>query len=211
MDTLLFDLDGTLIDTNDLIISSFVHTLNQYFPNKYTREDVLEFIGPPLIDTMQSLLPEKVDEMIAVYRKFNHEMHDELVKEFDGVYDTIKTLSEKGFKLGIVTTKIRQTVEMGLKLTRLEPFFEAVVTLDDVTNAKPDPEPVEKALQLLGSTPERAIMIGDNHHDILAGKNAGAKTAGVAWSMKGKEYLQSYSPDYMLEHISDILDIVGVK
>lgn len=211
INTLLFDLDGTLINTNDLIIESFLHTLHTYYPEKYVREDILPFIGPTLYDTFSTINPEKVEEMITVYRKFNHEQHDVLVTEYETVFETVKALKEQGFKLGIVTTKIRDTVNMGLKLTKLDQFFDVVVTLDDVENAKPDPEPVLKALEQLGSSPEEAIMVGDNHHDIEAGKNAGTKTAGVSWSVKGRDYISSYKPDYILEKMSDLLPIVGEK
>ncbi|MEA3320461.1 MAG: pyrophosphatase PpaX [Bacillota bacterium] len=210
INTVLFDLDGTLIDTNDLIIESFLHTLNHYYPDQYGREDVLTFLGPPLYDTFVKMDESKVDEMIAHYRDFNMTKHDEYVTEFEGVLETVKLLHEKGLKLGIVTTKMRQTVVMGLKLTGLDRFFDVVVCLDDVTNAKPDPEPIHLALQQLGSTPDEAIMVGDNFHDILAGKNAGTKTAAVSWTIKGVEYLQSFEPDYMLTHMQDLLPILGV-
>lgn len=211
IDTLLFDLDGTLINTNELIIESFLHTLHSFYPNQYKREDVLPFIGPTLYDTFGGIDAEKMEEMVKVYRKFNHEQHDLLVTEFETVFETIKTLKEKGYKLGIVTTKIRTTVNMGLKLTKLDQFFDVVVTLDDVDHAKPHPEPVLKALEQLGSIPEQAIMVGDNHHDIVAGQNAGTKTAGVSWSIKGREYISSYNPDYLLEKMSDLLPIIGVE
>jgi pyrophosphatase PpaX len=211
INTLLFDLDGTLIDTNDLIIESFLHTLNHYYPEQYGREDILTFLGPPLYDTFVKMDETRVDEMITHYRDFNMTNHDTLVKEFDGVYETVKALHEKGLKLGIVTTKMRQTVVMGLKLTGLDQFFDVVVCLDDVTNEKPDPEPIHLALQQLGSTPEEAIMVGDNYHDILAGKNAGTKTAAVSWTIKGVEYLQTFEPDYMLTHMEDLLPLVGVN
>jgi pyrophosphatase PpaX len=210
INTVLFDLDGTLIDTNDLIIESFLHTLNHYYPDQYGREDVLTFLGPPLYDTFVKMDESKVDEMIAYYRDFNMTKHDEYVTEFEGVLETVKLLHEKGLKLGIVTTKMRQTVVMGLRLTGLDQFFDVVVCLDDVTNAKPDPEPIHLALQQLGSTPDEAIMVGDNFHDILAGKNAGTKTAAVSWTIKGVEYLQSFEPDYMLTHMQDLLPILGV-
>ncbi|KMJ58958.1 pyrophosphatase [Bacillus sp. LL01] len=210
INTVLFDLDGTLIDTNNLIIESFLHTLDHYYPEQYGREEVLTFLGPPLYDTFVKMDETKVDEMITHYRDFNMSKHDELVTEFEGVYETVKLLHEKGLKLGIVTTKMRQTVVMGLKLTGLDQFFDVVVCLDDVTNAKPDPEPIHLALQQLGSTPDEAIMVGDNYHDILAGKNAGTKTAAVSWTIKGVEYLQSFDPDYMLTHMEDLLPLVGV-
>ena len=208
--TLLFDLDGTLINTNELIVSSFLHTLNYYYPNQYEREDVYPFLGPPLAETFEKINPEKAQEMILRYRKFNVENHDLLVTEFEGVYETIRTLKEHGFKLAIVSTKMRDLIIRGLKLARLESFFDTIVSLDDVNHAKPHPEPLLKALETLRSKPEEAIMIGDNYHDIEGGKNAGTLTAGVSWSIKGKEHLLSYHPDYMLDSIYDILAIVGV-
>jgi pyrophosphatase PpaX len=210
IDTVLFDLDGTLIDTNELIISSFLHTMETYYPGQYNREDVLPFLGPSLQETFQPMDPEGYEGMITTYRTYNMANHDLLVKGFEGVYETVRTLKESGFHLGIVTTKRSDVVQMGLKLTGLDEFFEVVVALDHVEKAKPDPEPLLKALDQLGSSPDRAIMVGDNHHDILGGKNAGTKTAGVAWSIKGREHLEEYKPDYILEKMADILPILGV-
>ncbi|GAA0318246.1 pyrophosphatase PpaX [Bacillus carboniphilus] len=211
VDTILFDLDGTLIDTNELIIQSFLHTMETYFPGQYEREHVLPFMGPTLKETFESVNPSKVDEMIETYREFNLREHDRLVKEFAGVAETVDALVRNGYKIGIVTTKIRSTVMKGLKLTKLEPHFPVIVALDDVEKPKPDPEPVEKAMALLGAVPEKTIMVGDNHHDILGGKNAGTLTAGVAWSAKGEEHLAQYKPDYMLQNMTDLLDILGVN
>ncbi|MEW8987563.1 MAG: pyrophosphatase PpaX [Bacillus sp. (in: firmicutes)] len=211
MNTVLFDLDGTLIDTNDLIISSYLHTLDQYFPSQFTREDVLPFMGPSLKEVFEKLNPEKTDEMIHAYRTYNLAHHDLLVKEFEGVYDTVKTLKEKGYKLGVVTTKKLDVALKGLQLSKLEPFFEVVIAIDHVSKIKPDPEPILKALELLDAKPEEAIMVGDNYHDILGGQNAGTKTVGVAWSLKGREILEQYKPDYMLEKMTDLLQILEVQ
>lgn len=210
INTLLFDLDGTLIDTNELIIATYLHTLEKYYPGQYHREDVIPFMGPSLKENFGSIDPKRTEEMIHEYRTFNHEHHDELVKEFPHVFETIQTLKEKDFQLGIVTTKLHDTTLKGLKLTKLDRFFDCIITLDDVSKPKPDPEPVFKALEQLKSAPEQAIMVGDNYHDILAGKNAGTKTAGCAWSVKGKDYLAQFKPDYMLNEMSDLLTILGV-
>lgn len=211
INTLLFDLDGTLINTNELIINSFLHTLEKYYPSQYTREDVIPFIGPSLHETFSTIDEDRVEELIHTYRTFNMEKHDEYVTEFETVFETVTALKESGYKLGIVTTKIQPVVNMGLDLMKLTPFFDVVVTLSDVENAKPHPEPVHRALDLLDAEPHEAIMVGDNHHDILAGKNAGTKTAGVAWTVKGIDYLHSYEPDYMLHKMSDLLTILGEK
>ncbi|ASB87215.1 pyrophosphatase PpaX [Bacillus sonorensis] len=211
INTVLFDLDGTLINTNELIIASFLHTLEHYTPGRYTREDVLAFIGPSLYETFSWIDRDNTEEMISMYREFNHKMHDQLVTEYDTVYETLDRLAQEGYKLGIVTTKLRDTVNMGLELTGLGRFFDTVVTLDDVKRAKPDPEPVLLALSKLGSRPDEAIMVGDNYHDILAGKHAGTKTAGVAWAIKGEASLAKHQPDYMLGKMSDLLAILGVE
>ena len=209
--TLLFDLDGTLINTNELIIASFMHTLEKFYPGKYKREHVIPFMGPTLTESFSTVDANRVDELITEYRRFNVEMHDEFVEEYETVYETIETLHEQGYKIGIVTTKARNVVEMGLSYSRLKQFFDVVITIDDVQNAKPHPEPIQLALKKLNATPEETIMVGDNYHDIEGGKNAGTKTAGVVWSLKGKEFLESYHPDYMLEKMSDILTILGIE
>ncbi|PFL32759.1 pyrophosphatase PpaX [Bacillus cereus] len=209
INTVLFDLDGTLINTNELIISSFLHTLNTYYPNQYKREDVLPFIGPSLHDTFSKIDESKVEEMITSYRKFNHNHHDELVEEYETVYETVRELKKQGYKVGIVTTKARQTVEMGLQLSKLDEFFDVVVTIDDVEHVKPHPEPLQKALELLDAKPEEALMVGDNHHDIVGGQNAGTKTAAVSWTLKGRAYLEAYKPDFMLDKMSDLLPILS--
>ncbi|MFB6468600.1 pyrophosphatase PpaX [Cytobacillus sp. Hz8] len=209
--TILFDLDGTLINTNELIIASFLHTLNHFYPGKYERKDVLPFIGPSLFETFSAIDEEKMDEMVRVYREFNIANHDDLVEEFDGVYDTIQSLKDKGFKLGIVSTKMYDVILKGLHLTKLHSFFDCIIGLDQVVKAKPNPEPIYKALDLLEANTEEALMVGDNYHDILGGKNAGTKTAGVSWSIKGRDYLQQFKPDFMLENMRDLLPILGVK
>ncbi|MEH7335189.1 pyrophosphatase PpaX [Neobacillus drentensis] len=208
--TILFDLDGTLIDTNELIITTYLHTLEKYYPSRFQREDVLPFMGPTLHEAFGSIDPDRVEEMILEYRAFNIANHDELVREFEGVLETVQTLKEKGYKLGVVTTKRHDVTLKGLRLMGLEPFFEVIVAYDHVSKTKPDPEPIFKALEQLGSAPDEAIMVGDNYHDILAGKNAGTQTAGCAWSIKGREYIAKYEPDYILENMTDLLPILGV-
>jgi pyrophosphatase PpaX len=209
INTILFDLDGTLIDTNELIISTYLHTLEKYFPGKYGREDVLPFLGPTLHEVFGEMDPDRVEEMVLEYRTYNLANHDALVKEFVGVMETIETLKKKGYKLAIVTTKREDVAFKGLRLMKLDSYFDVMIAYDHVKKVKPDPEPIYLALEKLGSKPEEALMVGDNFHDVLAGKNAGTKTAGVAWSIKGREYLAKYEPDYMLENMTDLLSILG--
>lgn len=206
--TLLFDFDGTLLDTNELIIGTFTHVLGKHYPGQYGREDILPFLGPTLYDTFHSVDPENTDALITEYREWNIAMHDELSSEFDGVSETLRLLKAQGLKMAIVSTKRNSMVMKGLNLLDVDGVFDVVIGLDDVTNPKPDPEPILLALEQLGVDKEEALMIGDNYHDIEGGQNAGVRTAGVAWTIKGEEFLQTFNPDYMLQHISDLLTIV---
>lgn len=207
INTLLFDFDGTLLDTNELIIQSFLAVLDKHYPGRFNREDALHFIGPSLKQTFESIDPSRVEELIAEYRVFNRAMHDELVEEYDGVVETLRLLKAQGLKMAIVSTKISRTILHGLALMDVADVFDVIVGLDHVTNPKPHPEPLQLALTQLSSSPDEALMIGDNSHDIEGGKNAGVRTAGVAWAAKGEDYLASFKPDYMLKHISDLLTL----
>lgn len=207
--TILFDLDGTLIDTNQLIVASFKHTF-EHFKLDFTDEEIIEFNGPPLVETFKKIDPVRSDEMVATYRAHNYLYHDQYVTAFPNVLETLQVLKKNNIKMGIVTTKIRQGVEMGLKKTGLTGFFDSIVTLDKVTHAKPHPEPVLKAMEELGGESKSTIMVGDNSHDIESGHNAGVRTAAVSWSQKGRDRLLTYEPTYMLEDMSDLLQIVGV-
>jgi pyrophosphatase PpaX len=206
--TLLFDFDGTLLDTNELIIQTFQYVLGTHFPGKYERIDILPFLGPTLKETFDSLDPENTESLIEEYRAWNKSMHDELSSEFDGVSETLRLLKTAGLKMAIVSTKKKDMVMRGLGLLDAEGVFDEVIAMDDVVKTKPDPEPILLALNRLGATADEALMIGDNYHDIVGGQNAGVRTAGVAWSAKGEEFLQSFNPDFMLHHISDLLQVV---
>jgi len=209
INTVLFDFDGTLIDTNELIYKSFVYTFEK-FGYSFTKEEILQFNGPPLQDTFSTLNPELAGEMLHTYRAHNAEHHDEYVSLFPNVRETLDVLKENEFQLAIVSAKMRSGVDQGMEITDIGSYFDTIITIDDVENPKPHPESVFKALQSLAAKPEQAIMVGDNYHDIQAGNKAGTKTAGVSWSLKGEAYLQQYNPTYMLNDMTDLLTIVGV-
>lgn len=207
--TVLFDFDGTLIDTNELINKSFFYTFEQ-FGYSFSEEEILQFNGPPLQKTFTQINPQLAEEMIQTYREHNSKYHDEYVTLFPNVKETLDALKQAGFKLAIVSAKMRAGVDQGLEITNIGSYFDTIVTIDDVVNPKPHPESVLKALENLYAQPDEAIMVGDNYHDILSGNKAGTKTAGVAWSIKGEAYLRQYNPTYMIDDMIDLLKIVGV-
>lgn len=207
---LLFDFDGTLLDTNHLIIETFRHVLEPKFPGKYSTEDLAAFIGPSLTETFTLVDEPNKDKLIAEYLHWNRQYHDELVTGFDDVVEVVTTLKNAGLKLAIVSTKRQDSLEMGLNILGIYELFDTIIGNEDVQNTKPDPEPVLLALQRLELAKNEVIMIGDNYHDIEGGQNAGVHTAGVAWSLKGPDFLASLNPTYMLKTMKDLYTITNV-
>ncbi|MGD2199530.1 pyrophosphatase PpaX [Lysinibacillus fusiformis] len=205
---LLFDFDGTLLNTNELIIQTFMHVLNERFPGQFSPKDCLKFIGPSLKQTFNDIAPGEEEDLIAKYRAWNLEHHDELVSQYPDVVSTLEQLKAQGILLAIVSTKRNDTIDRGLSILGATHLFDVRIGTDNVKNVKPDPEPVLLALERLGVDKDDAIMIGDNSHDIEAGHRAGVRAAGVAWAIKGEAYLQQYQPEYILHHMTDLLDIV---
>jgi pyrophosphatase PpaX len=210
LDSILFDLDGTLLDTNELIIESFKHALETHQLEPVSREMIIAQMGRPLSE-MMAIFSSRVDveEMVKTYREFNIRRHDEMVIIFPHVQEAVIALHAKGLKLGVVTSKVRVTVRQGLQLFGLDPYFSAIVTSDDVRMAKPDPESVLLALNLLGSKPENALMVGDSQFDLLAARAAGVRSAGVAWSLQGEVFLSQFNPNYILRDMLELLEIVA--
>ncbi len=209
INTVLFDLDGTLIDTNELINESFKHTFKK-FGYTFTNKEIRDFNGPPLRDTFTKLNSNLAEEMIQTYREHNFKNHEAYIKAFPNVEQTIKALLEMDIKIGVVSAKMRPGVDLGLEISGLAQYFDTIISIDDVKNPKPHPESVFLAMKELNAKPAATIMVGDNYHDIESGRDAGAQTAAVAWSTKGKGFLQQYNPTYMLEDMSDLIKIVGV-
>lgn len=208
--TVLFDLDGTLIDTNDLILASYEYTLGKHCPGKFSREEILACLGEPLYDTMRRLDPHKWEEMVKTYREHNLACHDEWVKLFPGVSEVLEKLHRAGITLGVVSNKQRITVEKGLSLFGLDKWMKTVVCYGEAKRPKPHPDPVLRAMKAVGADPARTLMVGDSRFDLLAARRAGADAAAVSWSWHGKEELLSLSPDHVLEEMGDLLRILEI-
>lgn len=206
--TVLFDLDGTLLDTNELIIQTFLVTLNEYYPGKFGREHILPHMGMILPKQMELFDPNNVEALVEAYRTHNVRMHDDLVQEFPHVREVVAQLADDGVKLGIVTSKQIRTTMMGLDKYGLTPYMQAIVTYDDTTEHKPHPAPVLLAMDKLQADPAKTLMVGDSTYDIDAAHAAGIAAAGVHWSLKPEEVLLASKPEYMLHDMRDLLTIV---
>jgi pyrophosphatase PpaX len=212
INTILFDLDGTLINTNEIIIESFFSTFETHFPELVlTREKVMTFIGPTLNETFGNYTndPFTIQSMIESYREYYVEFEFDSFEIYPGVTETLKKLKLQGYNLGIVTSKFKSAAWPSYTHYNLQDFFSVFVSLDDVKHPKPNREPIDVAISRFENV-KGCIMIGDNVGDILAGKNADIYSAGVAWSLKGSAHLMSASPDFMLSDMSDIFRILKI-
>jgi pyrophosphatase PpaX len=204
--TYLFDLDGTLLDSVELILRSYRHMLNQYRGFEGTDEMWLRGLGTPLTSQLKQFTddPAEVAAMIETYREYNFAHHDRLARPYDGVADEVRRLHRMGKKLGIVTSKYREGTMKGLRLLALEACFDFIVPADEVTNPKPHHEPVTRALELADTRPDETVFIGDSRHDMQCGRAAGVKIAAVLWGPFDRAHLEDLEPDYWLERPTDI-------
>lgn len=210
LNTILFDLDGTLIDTNDIIIKSFRSTFDRHFPNvEVTDERIHSFIGPTLQQTFGDYTkdPFIIQDMINSYREFYVEYEIGNFQIYPDVLEVVADLKEKGYNLGILTSKFKEAAWPSYTHYGLERIFDSFTSLDEVEHPKPHRNAVDVALSNFTNV-TGAIMIGDNQGDVLAGKNAGIYSAGVAWSFKGAPHLMEVNPDFMLRNMKDIYRVI---
>lgn len=209
IECVLFDLDGTIVNTNELIISSFMHALKENNLPALTREEIIPHMGTTLQQQMSAFSGLQDTSVLELsYRSYNYAHHDKLIRSFPHVNETMEGLLSRGIKLGIVTTKIRPTTLKALEMFDLLKYMETIVTVNDVSQAKPHPEPVLTAVANLGVDPARTLMVGDSAVDIQSAKAAGVRVAAVAWSLKGEDTLRKYDPDYIIHDMKDLYTIV---
>lgn len=209
--TILFDLDGTLIDSTDLIVDSYHHTFKVHGLPMQSRDEIIEGIGTPLVAVFGKLTDDSatVQQWIATYREFNLGNHDTRVRAFPGVVDMMRQIHRSGRPIGIVTSKNHAGARRGLALVGLEELISVVIGADDVVNHKPHPEPVEKALTALASPATTAAFIGDSHHDVASGKAAGVMTIAVGWGPVARARLLEAAPDRIAETTEQVLAAIG--
>jgi pyrophosphatase PpaX len=210
LQTVLFDLDGTLIDSVRLILDSYHHTFAAHGLPPRSDEEWLEGVGTPL--TAQFAAFEStagmLDALIATYREYNLKHHDRMVTVYPGVVDMLRELKQDGVATGLVTSKNRSGALRGLALVQIESLMDVLVCADEVANPKPHPEPVEKAVRLLAADPATTVYVGDSIHDMRSGRAAGVRTAAVLWGPFGREHLQEARPDYWLNQPADLLAVI---
>lgn len=186
IDTVLFDFDGTLMDTNQTIINSWQHAFRNIAGYEQDEDVLYATFGEPLKITMNKFFGvegEKLEEYVEIYRSYQRENFAAEIDLFPGVMDMLRELRDAGYKLALVTSRLKPTTYVGVEKFDMEPLFDLIITADDCTKHKPDPEPINIALEKLGSTAEQAVMVGDTVMDIGCAANAGVKSVLVGWSV----------------------------
>ena len=197
LETVLFDLDGTVIDTGPLIAESFRHAVRTVLGKAIDDEEMLAFVGGwSLREQMFRLAPDRCEELVEVYRAYNEPRHSGL--EFcAGMQELLLGLRADGVRLGLATAKRRSTVELAFgPLPELKGLFDVIVTSEDTEHHKPHPEPLLLAVQRLGAAPAEAAYVGDSPFDIEAAKAAGLRSIAVTWGgIHSEERLRASGPD----------------
>ena len=206
-DPVVFDLDGTVVDTVELIVKSFRYATHTVLGTVLPDEVITAGVGQPLMTQMEGLSADHARELYDVYREYNHRRHDELIRGYKGVAEMLDGLRDAGRRLGIVTSKSRDTTQMAFRAVGLEDRFDVVVTASDTDEHKPSPVPLLLCLRQLRAPAAGSIYVGDSPVDIQAGAAAGMATAAVAWGVFGKEALMAVAPDFWVEAPHELLDL----
>ncbi len=210
LEAALFDFDGTLVDTTELIYQSMRHATGEILGREIPRETLLANVGQPLPRQMEIIDAERAEALLESYRLHNHEHHDALIGEFPGVEDALGRLRAAGVRVAVVTSKRRFSVEMALKsFPGLGEVVDRFVTMEDTTEHKPHPQPLLKGLEFLGDVPpEEAAYVGDSPFDVAAAKAAGVTSVAVSWGAFSEDTLREAEPDHLVEDVDSAVDVL---
>ena len=204
--TILFDLDGTLIDSIELILESYRHTMRVHRGDCPPDQLFLDGLGTPLRVQLKQFCADdaELETMIDTYRAWNLAHHDRMVTVYPGALDSVRALKAAGARLGIVTSKNLRGLLRGLTLGGFDGLFDTLVTCDSLPESKPDPAPVRFALRELDAAAAGALFVGDSPHDIAAGNAAGVATAACLWGPFSEPALQRSQPTHWLRSFDEL-------
>ena len=208
-DGVIFDIDGTLTSTNELIFSTFNHVSKKYINRTFTNEEIIGMFGPPEDDILKDLVNvEEFENARLDYYKYYEDNHKEMADAYPGIIDCVKYLKEKNIPLFIYTGKGRETTRITLEQIGLGNEFLEILSGDDVENHKPSPEAINTIVDKYNIEREKTLMIGDSVHDYLAAKDAGVKIASVVWDCYAKEKVTTLNSDYLFHSVKDFKEFL---
>lgn len=201
----LFDLDGTVIDSGGMILASMRHATREVLGREIGDEELMGAVGGPGLEAqMRALDPERVDELVSVYRAHNEPLHEDL-RCCAGMERLVARLHAEGRRLGVVTAKRRETVELAFAQVPLRQYFDTVVGGDETERHKPDPEPLLLAAERLGADPAATVYVGDSPFDVRAAKAAGMHSIAVTWGrIHDRSRLEHEEPDAIVDDAGEL-------
>ena len=207
---LVFDFDGTLANTLPVIFACYDYSTEKVLGKKADRVPFIETFGQPLYVCLTSIFGEEKGSRICdEYRAYQEIHHDELIKPFPGVKETLEQLQQMGIPMAVVTSKSTPTCLRGARCLGIENYFVTIIGSEKVTHPKPDPEPTRMALDKLGTKPEETLCIGDAPYDIMSGKAAGCFTAAVSYTQFDlQKFTSMVTPDYWLKELPALLPLL---
>jgi len=207
--TVLFDLDGTVIDSGAIILASMRHATREVLGREYTDAELMKTVGGPGLEAqMEALAPERVAQLVDVYRAHNLPLHDTL-EACMGMEDVLVRLHEEGRSLGIVTAKWRATAELAFATVPVGHLFATIVGGDETEKHKPDPEPLLLGAERLGADPAQTAYVGDSPFDMRAAKAAGMYGVAVTWGrIHDRSRLESEEPDAIVDTAEELLAVL---
>ena len=215
IETILFDFDGTIMDTNEVIIQSWQTTFRELTGREEDRDVLLATFGEPLEGTLQNFFPDvPLEESLAIYRGYQRDNYLPNIHLFPGIRELLDELHARQVPMALVTSRLRLTTDQALDAFDLSKYFRYVVTANDVTRHKPDPQCIQIAMQKLDASPDSTLMVGDSKHDILCAHNANVTSALVSWTVTMADQLEEglppeLTPDAIIHDPRQILDMLG--
>lgn len=209
--TLLFDFDGTLMDTTNVIVESWQQVYKEITGSEGDEEIILATFGTILGEALEEAFPgEPVEKLVNIYRSYHYDHFLELIELYPGIRDMLDRAKDEGYRMALVTSRLKKTAMLAVEEFGLDEYFEVIITADDCTGHKPDPEPINITLEKMGERPENAVMVGDTLLDRHCAKNAGAGSVLVSWapSINVHELEGEDVPDFILEEPGDLFEFV---
>ena len=203
----LFDLDGTVVDSGSIILASMRHATREVLGQEFADEELMRAVGGPGLEAQMAVFgPGQVDELVRVYRAHNEPLHDEL-EACRGMEDVLVRLHEEGRRLGVVSAKRRSTVELAFARVPLGHLFETVVGGDETERHKPDPEPLLLGATRMNADPAETAYVGDSPFDMRAAKAAGMHAVAVTWGrIHDRTVLEREEPDAIVDSAEELLE-----
>ena len=212
---ILFDFDGTLANTIDLIVATFEHTCTTALGFKPPRQEIINTIGLPLGEALELLSgihePERIVQLRQVYGQFNADNHDTMIKSIEGVAELLPELRRRNIKLAVVTSKKLYMLQRGMNCLGMTQYIDATVSVLDTEHGKPAPDPMLLACERLGLAPDECLCVGDSPFDIQSGNAAGCYTVAVEYTqLDWQNLLEKGKPDYTIAQPLDLLKLLDL-